>query len=88
MPARTGVVLGLKGGYICEVTAVEIIQEIKHLPPEERAKVEDFIAKQARQARQLPGKELARLAETMVDSDDPDEKAALRSEITKGFYGD
>ena len=35
MPARTGVVLGLKGGYICEVTAVEIIQEIKHLPPEE-----------------------------------------------------
>jgi Spy/CpxP family protein refolding chaperone len=69
------------------MTAVEIIQEIKHLPPEERAQVEDFIAKQARESRQLPGKELGRMAKTMVDSDDPDEKAALRAEITKGFYG-
>ena len=73
------------------MTAVEIIREIKLLPPNEREQVESFVSRdseKAREARQLPGEELGKLAKQMADSSDRAEIAALRAEIVKGFYGD
>lgn len=74
--------------YIENMTATEIIDEIKHLPPEERARVESYFSEQAREARQLSGDELGRMAEQLIESGDPVQKAALREKISKGFYGD
>ena len=68
------------------MTATEIIEEIKHLPAEEQARVEDYFSEQ-REARQLSGDELGKLAEKMISTEDPAEKAVLREEITRGFYG-
>jgi hypothetical protein len=36
----------------------------------------------------LNGEELGRLAQRMVDSDDPAEVERLRSALTRGFYGE
>ncbi len=58
-----------------------------HLPPEEQARVLEF-ALELKRKRQLSGKELSALAQQMVDSDDPAEVEKLKSEITRGFYGD
>jgi hypothetical protein len=38
--------------------------------------------------RQLPGQKLAALAQRMADSDDAAETEKLKSEITRGFYGE
>ena len=69
------------------MTASEIIEEIRHLPREELSRVVDFAFELARE-RQLSGKELSALAQRMVDSSDPAEVERLKSEITRGFYGD
>jgi hypothetical protein len=69
------------------VTAAKVIDEIMHLPREEQSRVLEFAFDLARK-RQLPGKELSALAQRMVDADDPGEVARLKSEITRGFYGD
>jgi hypothetical protein len=37
--------------------------------------------------RRLTGKELSALAERMVNTSDPAEKARVREEIVRGFYG-
>jgi len=68
------------------VTATQVIQEIRHLPGEEQARVLRFAFELARQ-RQLSGDELAELAQRMADSNDPAEKKRLREEIHRGFYG-
>ena len=64
-----------------------MIEEIKHLPREEQTRVIQFAFELARE-RQLSGKELASLAQRMVDSNDPDEAEKLKGEITRGFYGE
>jgi hypothetical protein len=69
------------------MTATEIIDEIRHLPREEQARVVEFALELARK-RQLSGKELSALAQQMVDSNDPAEVERLKAEITRGFYGD
>jgi len=69
------------------MTAAKVIEEIMHLPPEEQSRVLEFAFELARK-RQLPGNELSALAQRMVDSGDPAEVARLKSEITRGFYGD
>jgi len=69
------------------MTAAKVIEEIRHLPREEQSRVIEFAFELARQ-RQLSGKELSGLAQQMVDSDDPVESEKLKSEITRGFYGD
>ena len=69
------------------MTAAKVIEEIMHLPREEQSRVLEFAFELARK-RQLPGKELSALAQRMVDSDDPAEVERLKSEITRGFYGD
>lgn len=70
------------------MTAVQIIEQIKRLPASERADVEEFVVTRSREARQLSADELGKLAQHMVDSEDPDEQASLRAEIVRGFYGD
>ena len=69
------------------MTAAKVIDEILHLPREEQSQVLQFTFELARQ-RQLSGKELTALAQRMVDSDDPVEVERLKSELTRGFYGD
>jgi hypothetical protein len=69
------------------MTAAKVIEEIRHLPREEQSRVIEFAFELARQ-RQLSGQELSGLAQRMVDSDDPVEAEKLKSEITRGFYGD
>ena len=69
------------------MTAAKVIEEIKHLPREEQSRVLEFAFELAR-TRQLSGKDLSVLAQRMVDSDDPAEVERLKSEITRGFYGD
>ncbi len=67
------------------MTAAKVIDEILRLPREEQLRVLEFALEFK---RQLSGKELSTLAQRMVDADDPAEVEKLKSEITRGFYGD
>jgi hypothetical protein len=69
------------------MTATAVIEEIRHLPPGEQSRVLQFAFELARE-RQLSGKELAALAQRMVESEDPAEIKKLRVEIHRGFYGE
>jgi isocitrate/isopropylmalate dehydrogenase len=69
------------------MTAAKVIEEIMHLPREEQSRVLEFAFELARK-RQLSGKELSALAQKMVDAGDPAEVERLKSEITRGFYGE
>jgi len=69
------------------MTATSVIEEIEQMPPEEQSRVIQFAIEFARR-RQLSGKELAALAQRMVDSDDPAEITRLKSALTRGFYGE
>jgi len=69
------------------VTASQIIEEIKRLDPKEQVGVIRF-AYQLDAERRLTGKELSALAERMVNTIDPAEQARVREEIVRGFYGD
>ena len=68
------------------MTASQIIDEIKSLPPDEQLKVIHF-AYRIDAERQLSGKELSSLAERMANSTDPAETTMLREAIVRGFYG-
>jgi hypothetical protein len=72
---------------LSDVTASQIIEEIKRLDPEEQVGVIRF-AYQLDAERQLTGKELSALAERMVNTTDPVEQARVREEIIRGFYGE
>jgi hypothetical protein len=69
------------------MTATAVIEEIEQLPPDEQSRVIQYAIELARR-RQLSGKELAVLAQRMVDSNDPAEVEKLKSALTRGFYGD
>ena len=68
------------------MSATDVIEEIKLLPPAEQAQVIQFAFQLAR-TRPLTGKELSDLAQRMADSDDPAEIARLKTSILDGFYG-
>jgi hypothetical protein len=68
------------------VTAARIIEEIQRLPEAEQARVIEYIRKMD-QTRLLSGRDLENLAKKMVESQDPDEVASLKKQITRGFYG-
>ena len=68
------------------MTATQIMQEIVNLKPTEQAEVVRF-AYQLDADRQLSGDELTALAKKMVAATDPLEKAKIREQITRGFYG-
>lgn len=69
------------------MTATAVIEEIKLLPRAEQSRVIQFAMELSRE-RQLPGEELAKLAQKMVDSGNPEEVQKLREEIHRGFYGE
>jgi hypothetical protein len=68
------------------MSASEIIGEIQRLSPTEQVKVIQF-AYRLDAERMLSGKELAALAQRMIDATDPAEKLRIREELTRGFYG-
>ena len=67
------------------MTASEIIVEIKRLGRKEQLGVIRF-AYQLDAERRLTGKELAELAERMVNATDPAEEALIREAMVRGFY--
>ena len=67
------------------MTANEIIEEIKRLDAKERVDVIRF-AYQLDAERRLTGKELADLAERMVNATDRTEEAIIREAMIRGFY--
>jgi isocitrate/isopropylmalate dehydrogenase len=69
------------------MSAIQVIDEIKHLPRAEQSRVLQFAFELARE-RQLPGKQLSELAQQMADSSNPAEAKKLRDEIHRGFYGE
>jgi hypothetical protein len=70
-----------------EVTAVEVIEEIKRLPKEEQNKVIEF-AREVAETRPLTPEELGELARRMAETPDPEEADRLQEKIVRGFYGD
>jgi len=68
------------------VTASQIIDEIKSLPPEEQAGVVRFVY-QLDAERRLSGSELSTLAERLVNAEDTVEASRVRETIIRGFYG-
>lgn len=68
------------------MTALQIIDEIKSLTPEEQAGVVRFIY-QLDAERKLSGPELSTLAERLVNAGDPVEALRVRETIVRGFYG-
>jgi hypothetical protein len=68
------------------MTALQIIEEIRRLPHEERIKVIRF-ARENLEEGQLSGEELGELTRQMVEAKEPAEAARLREQITRGFYG-
>jgi hypothetical protein len=73
--------------YGLDMTAVEIIEEIKRLPKVEQSRVIEF-ARNVTANRMLTGEELGTLAKRMVDAKDPAEADCLKEEIVRGFYGE
>jgi hypothetical protein len=68
------------------VTADQIFEVIKRLDPKDQLGVIRF-AYQLDAERKLTGKELSSLAARMTETDDPEEAAAIRESIVRGFYG-
>ncbi|MGH8095539.1 MAG: hypothetical protein ACREIF_19075 [Chthoniobacterales bacterium] len=68
------------------MTAAQIIDEIRSLPPDEQAGVVRFVY-QLDAERKLSGHELSTLAERFVSATDPVEASRVREEIVRGFYG-
>jgi hypothetical protein len=69
------------------MTAAKVIEEIRHLAPNEQAEVIQFAMELAR-SRQLTARELGELAEQLAGSQDPAEIIRLKSALTRGFYGE
>jgi len=68
------------------VTGVEVIEEIKRLPREERTKVIEF-TRQLADNQPLTPEELGQLAKRMAETKDPAEADRLQEKIVRGFYG-
>jgi hypothetical protein len=69
-------------GYYENMTAADVIEDIKLLPREEQSRVVEFAMALPR-TRQLSGEELGVIAQKMLDTDDPAEKKRLEEELTK-----
>ena len=68
------------------MTAAEIIDGIKCLPPEAQAGVVRFVYRLDAE-RKLSGPELSALAQRFVTATDAAEESRVREEIVRGFYG-
>jgi hypothetical protein len=65
------------------MTAVEIINEIKRLPPAEQAHVARWVGEN----RRMTPEELGELAGMLAGESDPAKAKALKERLTVGFYG-
>lgn len=72
--------------YFVFVNAVEIIREIELLPPEQKAKVLEFV-RASEKKKPLSPKELVELADKLVAAESKEQADALEAEIVKSFYG-
>lgn len=66
------------------MTALEIIDEIKRLPPAEQARVARLVGEMN---RALSAEELNDVAERLAGESDPDRARVLKEQIATGFYG-
>jgi hypothetical protein len=69
------------------MSATEIIEHIRRLPPEEREKVREFTRLNLAPG-QLTGEEIAALGERMLATEDSAEARRLEDQIVRGFYGE
>jgi hypothetical protein len=69
------------------MSAAEIIEQIKRLPEDEREIVRSY-ARERLEPGQLPGHELGKIAQKMIDAKDPVEAKRYEDEFIRGFYGD
>jgi mRNA-degrading endonuclease RelE of RelBE toxin-antitoxin system len=67
------------------MNAVEIIDEIKHLPPSEQQRVVEFV--HTLQRRPWSGEKLTEYEKRLVETNDPAEAQRLKEQIVAGFYG-
>jgi siroheme synthase (precorrin-2 oxidase/ferrochelatase) len=85
-PPTMGLVVSILTQYRNPMTAAEVIEDIKHLAPNEQVEVIQFAIELARE-RQLMGQELGALADQLAHSIDPAEIIRLKTAMTRGFYG-
>ena len=69
------------------MTAVQIIGEIPHLAPEDKARVMGHVRSLDSQ-RKLSSEGLNELAQKLVDARTEEEAGKLKEQITAGFYGE
>jgi hypothetical protein len=69
------------------MTAIGVIEEIKHLPRAEQSRVIQFAMDLARE-QQISGIQLVALAQRLAGAQNPAEAALFREEIHRGFYGE
>jgi NADH:ubiquinone oxidoreductase subunit E len=72
---------------LCDVTAAQIIEEIKRLPSKQKAEVLGALLRSQENKGRLSPDELVALADRMVATKDPEEADRLEKEIIAGFYG-
>ncbi|MEI6492147.1 MAG: hypothetical protein WCO94_06340 [Verrucomicrobiota bacterium] len=68
------------------MTAVEIIDEIRHLAPGEKVQVVRYV-RTLDEGHLLSGPELTQLACRLAEEPDPDESQKIKDQIRGGFYG-
>jgi len=68
------------------MTAAQVIDQIKALPPNGREEVLRF-TRTLEVGHMLTGAELEVLAEKLAATNDPEEASRLKEELTAGFYG-
>jgi hypothetical protein len=68
------------------MSAAQVIEAIKELPPEERLDVLRFV-REYETAPKLPPEQLGEVGERLAHATDPEEIATLEKAIMNGFYG-
>jgi hypothetical protein len=68
------------------MNAVQIIDEIRHLPPGEQARVVHFV-RTLDEGQRWTGQELGEAAGRLAEESDPAKAQALKERIATGFYG-
>ncbi len=71
---------------MCAMTALEIIEEIKQLPPGEKVQVLHFV-RALGDGGKLTGGELNELSARLAEEESPAMAEGLKERIATGFYG-
>ena len=69
------------------MSAIEIIDEIRHLPPSEQQQVVEFVHT-LEKSRYWSGEKLTEYSKRMVETNDPAEAQRLKEQIVAGFFAD